>query len=167
MEKIMDMISKYGLEVVVIALIVNLLTSLIKIPIKAVTNKMKGGKKISRFIVFLPIILGLAVTFYNAKFIEGNFSFDRGFATQWLTASSLSLTFYAIYEKLFPSKKQALRDCEIETSKAILNEIKGLLAIKLQNSEEIQMVETAENKVCKKLPEKAKKITLGGKKNKL
>lgn len=163
MEQIFEMISNYGLEAVVIALIVNLLTGLIKIPIKVLTNKMKNGKKISRFIVFLPIILGFIVTFYNAKFLQDNFSFNREFSTQWLTASSLSLTFYAIYEKLFPSKKKALSDCEIKTSRAILDEIKQLVSSNMQKSGETQLQEVVENKVCTKSYKGTNKITLSGK----
>ena len=163
MEQIFEMISNYGLEAVVIALIVNLLTGLIKIPIKALTNKMKNGKKISRFIVFLPIILGFIVTFYNAKFLQDNFSFNREFSTQWLTASSLSLTFYAIYEKLFPSKKKTLSDCEIETSRAILNEIKQLISNNLQQPQEAQLEGSIESKIFMKANEKTNKIKLSGK----
>ena len=113
----------------VIALLVNILTGLVKLPIKALADKLNDYTKVTRFIVFLPIGFGFLLSFLYVKYMVGTFSFNRAFATMWLTASSLSLTFYAIFEKLFPSKKKLLSDCEIKTSETILANIK----IKLMN----------------------------------
>ena len=127
MEQILEMITNYGLETVVIALLVNLLTGFSKMPIKAWASKLNDSTKVTRYIVFLPIIFGFLLSFLYANYIKGVFNFDREFITMWLTASSLSLTFYAIFEKLFPSKKKILNDCEIKTSEKILDNITQLV----------------------------------------
>ena len=127
MEQILEMITIYGLETVVIALLINIFTGLVKIPIKLLANKLKDYTKVTRFIVFLPIGFGFLLSFLYAKFMIGGFSFDREFITMWLTSSSLSLTFYAIFEKLFPSKKKMLSNCEIKTSETILANIRQLV----------------------------------------
>lgn len=127
MEQILEIINIYGLETVVIALLVNMITGLAKIPIKSLANKLNDYTKLTRFIVFLPIGFGFLLSFLYLKFIVGVFNFDRAFITMWLTSSSLSLTFYAIFEKLFPSKKKMLSDCEIKTSETILENIRQLM----------------------------------------
>ena len=137
MEQILEMVTTYGLETVVIALLVNLLTGLVKMPIKAWANKLKDYTKVTRFIVFLPIGFGFLLSFLYAKFMAGGFKFDQTFVSLWLTSSSLSLMFYAIFEKLFPSKKKALTDCEIKTSESILENIKQLVE-KVLPSEKVE-----------------------------
>ena len=111
MEQILEMRTNYGMETVLSALLVNVLTGLVKMPIKSLANKLNDYTKVTRFIVFLPIGFGFLLSFLYARFMVGVFNFDRAFITMWLTSSSLSLTFYAIFEKLFPSKKKALCDC--------------------------------------------------------
>ena len=126
-EKIIQLITQYGLESVVIGLIINFLTGIIKLPIKALASKLKDSTKVTRFIVFLPIALGFLIAFLYSKFIKGDYQFNREFATLWLTSSSLSLTFYAIFEKIFPSKKKLLNNCEIETGEKILQSVTQLV----------------------------------------
>ena len=127
MEQILEMITTYGLETVLIALLVNMLTGLVKMPIKSLANKLNDYTKATRFIVFLPIGFGFLLSFLYARFMIGVFNFDRAFITMWLTSSSLSLTFYAIFEKLFPSREKTLSDCEIKTSETILTNIRQLV----------------------------------------
>ena len=67
------------------------------------------------------------ISYLYVKFIKGAFNFDRDFVTLWLTSSSLSLTFYAIFEKLFPSKKKIFNESEIKASEKILTDIKQIL----------------------------------------
>lgn len=167
MEQILEMITTYGLETVLIALLVNVLTGLVKMPIKSLANKLNDYTKVTRFIVFLPIGFGFLLSFLYAKFIIGAFNFDRAFITMWLTSSSLSLTFYAIFEKLFPSKKKALSDCEIKTSETILKNIRQLVEQFLPK----EAVEETSNEVVAEIEEtaveeiKENKIILRGKAN--
>lgn len=133
MEQILEMITTYGLETVIIAVLINVSTGLAKMPIKSLASKLKDYTRVTRFIVFLPILFGFLFSFVYERFIVGAFNFDREFITMWLTSSSLSLTFCAIFEKIFPSKKKILSDCEIKTSETILENIKQLLEKTLQN----------------------------------
>ena len=55
MEEILDIIAKYGLETVIIALVINLATGVVKLPIKAWASKLEDRTKVTRFIVFLPL----------------------------------------------------------------------------------------------------------------
>ena len=57
-----ELITKYGLETVALALIINLLTGVIKLPIKKLATRLKDSSKLTRFIVFLPILLGFGIT---------------------------------------------------------------------------------------------------------
>lgn len=167
MEQILEMITTYGLETVLIALLVNVLTGLVKMPIKSLANKLNDYTKVTRFIVFLPIGFGFLLSFLYAKFIIGAFNFDRAFITMWLTSSSLSLTFYAIFEKLFPSKKKALSDCEIKTSETILTNIRQLVEQFLPKEavEETPNEETTEIEEPVAEEVKDNKIILRGKAN--
>lgn len=105
-EQITELIAEYGLETVCLALIVNALTAVIKIPIKLLAKRTKDSANITRFIVFLPFVIGFASTFAYCKWIANGFSFGKEFVTLWLTSSSLSLTFYAVFEKLTPQKNK-------------------------------------------------------------
>ena len=108
MEDLLILLSKYGLEKVVLALVVNLLTSIVKIPIKRWAKKLKDSSKLTRFIVFLPAILGFGIVAAYSKFIKLEFAFDKPFISLWITTSSLSLTFYAVIEKLFFNGKKII-----------------------------------------------------------
>ena len=127
MQQILEMVTFYGLEAVILAMIVCILTGILKMPIKALAMKLKDYTKVTRFIVFLPIALGFLMTFCYAYYCQGGFIFDKAFATLWLTSSSLSLTFYAIFEKVFPSKKKLLREGEIKAGEKILDSIRQLV----------------------------------------
>ena len=63
MEQILEMIRIYGLETVVIALLVNIFTGIAKMPIKSLASKLKDYTKVTRFIVFLPVLFGFLFSF--------------------------------------------------------------------------------------------------------
>ena len=111
-DNIVEVIAQYGLETITIALLVNVHTGLIKMPIKHLASKMKHSARITRFIVILPLIISFGITLCYMKYIADNFSFGKEFVTLWLTSSSLSLTIYAVIEKMIPSKKSILQDNE-------------------------------------------------------
>lgn len=144
MEEIIKAISEYGLESVVIALAINLLTGLIKLPLKKFAGRLEDSTKATRFIVFLPIIFGFALSALYVQFFNGGFKFNQPFITLCVTSSSLSLTFYAIFEKLFPKKQKVLTDEEIAANQAVLNAIQNTAgALPEQIAERVE--ETAES----------------------
>ena len=158
MDEILFLLSEYGLTNVLLALVVNLLTSIVKTPIKRVAKKLNDSSKLTRFIVFLPVILGFGVVFAYLKFINLNFVFDKKFITLWTTTSSLSLTFYAVVEKLFLGKK-TIKDEELKESKDSISKVEEV-AISIVESIE------KEDKTEKNVKEtQSKKIVLKGSNN--
>ena len=55
MEQIVESITEYGLNTVIIAFLINAVTAIFKIPIKILAKKLDDYTKVTRFIVFLPI----------------------------------------------------------------------------------------------------------------
>ena len=68
--------------------------------------QLKRNEYAGTLIVFLPVILGFFLTAGYSLLFRGGFVFDQTFVTQWVTSGSLSLTFYAVFEKMFPGKKR-------------------------------------------------------------
>ena len=76
-EKIVSLITDYGLEAVVLGLAINVLTGLIKLPIKAFAKKLEDGSKLTRYLVFLPVILGFCLTLGYTAAIKGEIDITR------------------------------------------------------------------------------------------
>lgn len=140
MEEIIKAISEYGLESVVIALAINLLTGIIKLPLKKLAGRLEDSTKATRFIVFLPIIFGFALAALYVQFFSGGFTFNQAFITLWVTSSSLSLTFYAIFEKLFPKKQKVLTEEEIAANQAVLNGIQEAAATATEDTQPVSEI---------------------------
>ena len=115
MDIVIDLINKYGLKTVILALIINILTQVLKLPIKKITD----DKNITRFIVFMPIIIGFIVTYLFKLIIYKEVVFNQEFMNLYIRSTSLSLSFYAIFEKIFPKKK--IEDGTIEASQEVIN----------------------------------------------
>ena len=128
MDEVLQIIAEYGLESGIIALVINLLTGLVKLPLKKLASRMEDSTKATRFIVFLPIIFGFGLTALYVQFLGGGFVFDKAFVALWVASSSLSLTIYAIFEKMFPKKKQVLTNEEISANQALLDVIQETAA---------------------------------------
>lgn len=126
-EMILQTIAQCGLETVCISLCVNLLTAVIKLPVKKLASKAKNSANITRFIVFLPILLGLLLSVFYTFFIAQEKVFGKEFVTLWLSSSSLSLTFYAVFEKLVPPKNKTESDAELKASKEVLDELQAVI----------------------------------------
>lgn len=125
-DNVVEIIAQYGLETILIAVIVNVLTALIKMPIKYLASKTKHSTRITRFIVVLPLIIGFVITLSYTKLTTGGLSFGKEFVTLWLTSSSLSLTIYAVIEKMLPSKKSVLQDNETEMTEKIIDKLQSI-----------------------------------------
>ncbi len=163
MEVILETITQYGLETVIIALLINILTGLFKLPIKKLAGKLEDYTKISRFIVFLPIAFGFGLTICYEEFILHTFSFNREFYTLWITSSSLSLTFFAIFEKIFPSKKKMMTASEKKTTEYVLGQIQNFVQSIMTSKESIAKNKKDQDVATEKLSES--KIVLKGNAN--
>lgn len=129
MDKILNFLTVYGLEPIILALVINVMTGLIKLPVKALAGKMKDGSLVTRFLVFLPVVLGFLLTMLYSVLVNSGLQIDNSFYRLWLSSSSLSLTFYAVFEKLIPSKKSILKNYEVEANKQLIEEIQSLLKL--------------------------------------
>ena len=124
---ITELVQNYGLDSVLIAVAVCILTGLIKMPIKRLAAKAKDSSKYTKYITFLPLLLGFGVTALYEYIMTKTVSFTGEFITLWLTSSSLSLAIYAFIEKFIPSKKKILSAEEIRQNEEILDSIKSIL----------------------------------------
>ena len=143
--QVLKLIMDYGLETVVIALAINMLTGISKLPLKAIAKKMEDGSKLTKYLVFLPLLWGLVLTLAYVKVRTGAVTWNKTFVTLWLTSSSLSLTLYAIFEKLFPSKAKILKDYEISANKKLIEEIRALTGVNSETSKETKKQKNESN----------------------
>lgn len=124
---IMQLVQDYGLNSVLIAAVICILTGLIKMPIKYLASKAKDSAKYTKYITFLPLILGFGVTVLYEYFMTKTFWFTAEFITLWLTSSSLSLAIYAFIEKFIPSKKKILSSEELKQNQEMIDQLKECL----------------------------------------
>lgn len=101
MQEIMELLNQYGVSTVVLAVLINISTSFLKIPIKAVSKKNPELKReLNRYITLLPVLLGvLYATIYTL--IVYRVAWNGNTLSLALTSASLSLALYAILEKFF------------------------------------------------------------------
>ena len=124
---ITELVQNYGLDSVLIAAAVCILTGHVKMPIKSLAAKTKDSSKYTKYITFLPLLLGFGVTALYEYLMTKTVSFTGEFITLWLTSSSLSLAIYAFIEKFIPSKKKVLSAEEIRQNEEMIGSIKSIL----------------------------------------
>ncbi len=151
MQTVLNFITNYGLETVILAVAVNLLTAIIKIPIKKVAN-LGGVKKYTGFIVFIPIILSfiLAVTFESFK--NQTFTLNEAVLTTTINVASLSLAIYAVIEKVIPKNYVYMTKEELAENSAVIQKLKRSIEAETEQSssiinEEINKETTTANEV--------------------
>ena len=142
--EILAILSAYGAEVIVIGLLINLLTQIAKIPIKAYSKK--SGKNINRYITLLPVIFGFTGAFVYKWATVGfaGIKIEELF-TLAVSSASLSLALFAIFEKFFQRKKDGEEKKASEEMIADAQKIGALLetlngadgkALSIQNGDE-------------------------------
>lgn len=110
MEAILNFLRQEDAAVVVLAVLINLLTGLIKLPLKKLAARAEEPARYTRYLTFLPVILGFFVSVgYDLLFGRGRFTFDEALCETWLASSGLSLAIYAFAEKFIPSRKNSER----------------------------------------------------------
>lgn len=127
MEKLIALLSDAGVSTALAAVATVILTGIIKLPVKKLAAKSGHPEKITRFVVFLPLICGFCLTLLFDFAFCGKIAFDRQFFMRWLSAVSLSLAIYAFWEKFIPSGKEILSAEEIERNKQAIEQIKQSL----------------------------------------
>ncbi len=129
MSEVFEFINHYKLDMVLCAILVTLLTGLLKLPIKKLAGKMQNGKRITKYITFMPIILGFGITVLYTYLATGSIEFEQLFFTRWFSTVSLSLAIYAFWEKFVPSEKRILTDAEITANRIKLRELETMLQV--------------------------------------
>ena len=99
MEDFFKLIESFGLKTVIFALVICMATAIIKMPIKILAKKLDDYTLVTRFIVFIPIVIGFLLIFTYHYFVMNDFVFNKGFVIEWTTSTTMSLSMYAIYEK--------------------------------------------------------------------
>ncbi len=89
--EIIQFMVNYGVDTFVIALCTVALTGLFKMPIKKMASKSANSAKITRFITFLPLIIGFGATTLIVYLFTGTITFNRKFFVKWLTSVSARL----------------------------------------------------------------------------
>lgn len=135
---IIQLITDYGVDTLVIALCTVVFTGLFKIPIKKLADKTKNSKKITRFVTFLPILSGFGLTVLSTYLFTKQVSFNKDFYVRWLSSVSLSLAIYAFWEKFVPSEKKILTEAEAKANKTAVEELKSKLVKTACNADEAQ-----------------------------
>ena len=128
MRSVLKLLTDYGLDTIIIATVTTLLTGIIKLPIKKLARKANNSQSITRFITFLPVIIGFGATVLELWLAKGMVPFnDQAFYAQWLSSVSISLAIYAFWEKFLPSKSKILSEAEISDNKLLLEELKQIV----------------------------------------
>lgn len=124
---VLQYLSQHGLDTLLVAIATIILTGLIKIPVKYLASKSVKSSKITRFITFLPIVIGFGLTALLMYFMENKVEFNQAFFARWLSAVSLSLAIYAFWEKFVPSEKKILSEAEIKVNQEAVEKLKSQL----------------------------------------
>lgn len=166
---ITQLVKEYGFNSVLIAVVVCILTGLIKMPIKSLAAKTEDPSKYTKYITFLPLILGFGVTALYNYLQTKTFAFTGEFISLWLTSSSLSLAIYAFVEKFIPSKKKILSEEEVKQNQKMIEQLKENLKTEEQTKtkEEISLSEENTEQSAAQVNESlgSEKIILRGRKN--
>lgn len=140
--EILDFLSNFSWEILVISVILFILTMFIKWPIKRATSKLEENKRkaVNSVIIAIPVILSFVITplFFG---IVKNEWFSLMIIEDAITSSLLSISFFVIYQRIiivikgFISNKKSVENISIsETITTIKNDIKSLNLI-LKNDE--------------------------------
>lgn len=137
MEDLLLLLEYYGIDVLILGVIVSAITGIVKLPLKAWAQKSINPEKWTRFIVFLPIVLGFGLIALKTYLCNGGIKINTEFIKEWISSVSISLLIYAFWEKFIPSKKKILSEAEIEENRKVVDYIKGIMEEKqTENSDE-------------------------------
>ena len=121
MQEVIKIVSENNLETVIIALLVNVITAVVKIPLKRNSGKVK---KYTGYIVFIPIAISLILALTYQYLTTKTLSFNQSVITTWLTSASVSLAIYAVIEKVIPKNYVYLTEEEQALNLAVIEKLK-------------------------------------------
>ena len=123
----LEFMQNCGLESVILGAIICALTGILKKPIKNFAVKSDDGAKYTKYITFLPVLLGVAATSIYYLIFFKNINLNGEFIKLWLSSSSISLAIYAFLEKFIPSKNTIMSKQEISQNNLLLQKLNDLV----------------------------------------
>lgn len=123
MEEIINVITDYRIETVIVAILTCMLTAVLKLPIKVIANKTGLKDKLTRFIVFMPMFLAFGLTVLSWFVFSRPIVINVSFITDWISATAISLAIYAVIEKMFPKKSKVMSDKNMSLIKEKITEV--------------------------------------------
>ena len=103
---ISELVQNYGLDSVLIATAVCILTGLIKIPIKRLALKAKDSSKYTKYITFLPLLLGFGVTALYEYIMTKTVSFAGEFIALLAHVEQFELGDLCLYRKVYSEQEK-------------------------------------------------------------
>lgn len=132
--EILDFLSNFSWEVLVVSVIIFVLTMFIKWPIKTATSKLEENKRkaINSVIIAIPVILSFVITPTFFGIVKDEW-FSITIIENAITSCFLSISIFILYQRIlivikgFISGKKSLNNDTIyETITTIKNDIKSL-----------------------------------------
>lgn len=127
MKNLLQTITQLGLDGAVCAIITTILVGILKMPLKKIAKKSSNSTQITKYITFLPLMVGFGVISAFVYFENEEILFNQLFFTRWIGSVSASLAIYAFCEKFIPSKKKILSEAEIYANREVIREIEDLM----------------------------------------
>lgn len=110
MEELIHFFTKGGVVSAVMAVVIVLLTAVIKQPIKLLAQKRVLPAKVTRFIPMIPIAMGAALTALVLWIKNGSVQFGDEYFELWMCSSGLSIALYSCYANFRDSGKLEFPD---------------------------------------------------------
>lgn len=142
-EQILSILSSYGADVIMLALLINFITGIIKIPIKSYADKK--GVNVGKYLTLVPILLGFGFAFLYQYLAcgWGNITAEAVFS-KGVSCASLSLALYAVFEKFFPKNSRDKENGGVENAEESVKKEKEQEIEKETNSSTIDGTTTKE-----------------------
>lgn len=135
MEELIEFFSRGGVLSIVLAILIVILTALIKIPIKKMAERQALPAKVTRYIPFIPVVLGGIFSAFITWFKTG--ALGEQYYELWLCSTGASIALYSIFVNFRDSGK-------LEFSDLLKQGICTLLRQKLGNTKNSELKELTE-----------------------
>ena len=125
METFFNLLQTTELRVLVLAVLICVLTALLKTPLKRWAKTRPDGASVTRFVTFLPVVLGFGLACLYERLATGALVWGEELFSLWIRSATLSLAIYAFVEKFVPSKQKILSEEELRANLALLEQLRS------------------------------------------
>lgn len=108
MEELINIIGSYGMDAIIIALLINVATSIAKYPIKKLSRRLEPkGINLTKYVTLLPVVFGFIFSVLaTGLFLDRGIFWNARTPILALSSGSLSLAVYAVFEKFTGKDKK-------------------------------------------------------------